>query len=580
VIIYDQRCAAEARRLRKRGLLPQPPRRVVINQAVCEGCGDCGTKSNCLSVLPQETEFGTKRRVHESSCNRDYTCLDGDCPSFVTITPKSGERKGRKTGKARPQLPVGTLPDPTPATVDGRYSIYFTGIGGTGIITANRILVQAAEAAGWVVGGMDQTGLSQKAGSVVSHLHLAADRRGLTAAAVGSGGADLYLSGDILQAADPVHLAKAHAGQAIAVIDRTITPTAAMLQSQSAPPEVGELEAMIGAHIGAERTTIVDARTVAERVFGDHLPANVMLLGAAFQRGALPVAMADITTALAGRAAQVNRAAFEWGRWLAHDPQAVDAALKGRRAAPTALGYEVSEGSAEAAKMLVEQSDMADLPSDLRDLLIRRTGQVIDYQSVALGRRYLDLVERTAGTDSAETNWALTRTVIGAWFALLTYKDEYEVARLHLAADYDAIADELGIDGAYSLTYQLHPPILRRLGIHRKLPAGRPYALGFRVLRRMKKLRGTAFDVFGWDRDRRTERAVIGEYRNLIEEITAPRARVPYEQRVELAGSTSRIKGYAGIKESAVQQWREDIAEWRAGKSDAAVVSGSAEVRS
>ncbi|MBO0856485.1 MAG: indolepyruvate ferredoxin oxidoreductase family protein, partial [Nocardia sp.] len=211
VIIYDQRCAAEARRLRKRGLLPQPPRRVVINQAVCEGCGDCGTKSNCLSVLPQETEFGTKRRIHESSCNRDYTCLDGDCPSFVTITPKLGGRKGHKAAKVRPQLPAGTLPEPTPAAVDGRYSIYFTGIGGTGIITANRILVQAAEAAGWVVGGMDQTGLSQKAGSVVSHLHLAADRRDLTAAAVGGGGADLYLSGDILQAADPVHLAKAHA---------------------------------------------------------------------------------------------------------------------------------------------------------------------------------------------------------------------------------------------------------------------------------------------------------------------------------------------------------------------------------
>ncbi|MGH8882504.1 MAG: 2-oxoacid:acceptor oxidoreductase family protein, partial [Stackebrandtia sp.] len=225
VIIYDQQCAAEARRLRKRGRQPEPPRRVVINEAVCEGCGDCGTKSNCLSVLPVQTEFGTKRRIHDSSCNRDYTCLDGDCPSFVTITPKAGGRTSGRNARSRPALPSGTLPEPQSPEVRHRFSIYFTGIGGTGIVTANRILVRAAEAAGWAVGGMDQTGLSQKAGAVVSHLHLAADRADLSAPAVSSGGADLYLSGDILQAAAADNLSTARPGHAIAVVDRTITPT-------------------------------------------------------------------------------------------------------------------------------------------------------------------------------------------------------------------------------------------------------------------------------------------------------------------------------------------------------------------
>ncbi len=568
VIIYDQRCAAEARRLRKRGLLPEPPRRVVINEAACEGCGDCGAKSNCLSVLPLDTEFGTKRHIHDSSCNRDYTCLDGDCPSFVTITPKAGGRTRGKPARTRPGLPSGVLPEPAQPVVGDRYSIYFTGIGGTGIVTANRVLVRAAEAAGWTVGGMDQTGLSQKAGSVVSHLHLAVDRTALSSAAVSGDGADLYLSGDILQAATGDNLAKARAGRAIAVVDRTITPTAAMLQNQAEAPAVADLEAVITERIGVDRTNVVDARVLAERVFADHLPANVVLLGVAFQLGALPVSAADIDTALSGRAAAGNRLAFDWGRWLVHDPEAVADAVRGDRIAPTARGYEPTPAALASAEGLVAQRD---LPAQLRDLLLRRTAQVVDYQSAGRARRFLGLVEHAAVRDDAAHDWALTRTVVASWFALLTYKDEYEVARLHLAADYDAVAAELGIDGAYSVTYQLHPPILRRLGMNRKLPAGKPYALGFRALRRMKRLRGTPFDPFGWDRDRRTERAIIVEYAQLIAEVVDPDARVPYERQVRLAASASEIRGYAGIKENSVARWRSGIAAWRREHREATV---------
>ncbi|XVQ14762.1 indolepyruvate ferredoxin oxidoreductase family protein [Spirillospora sp. CA-255316] len=571
VIIYDQRCAAESRRLRKRGLLEEPPRRVVINEAVCEGCGDCGTKSNCLSVLPSDTEFGEKRQIHDPSCNRDYTCLEGDCPSFVTVTPK---RRGRRRvrarqdgGTARPSLPQGTLPDPAPPAVDGQYGVYFTGIGGTGVVTANRIIASAAEAAGFVVGGMDQTGLSQKAGAVVSHLHLAASRSALGSAAVSEGGADLYLSGDIMQAAAEGHLAKIRPGRTVAVVDRHLTPTAAMLQSDLAPPDLPALEQAIAERTGKERVAFLDSQRIAEDVFADHLLANVILLGAAFQLGGLPVSLDDVERAMSrqGRAADANREAFAWGRWAVHDPAAVEAALQGTGGdgGGGAGGiYDPSPRAVETAAGLVGRCVLpAELPAELRDLLARRAAQVVDYQNAKRAGRFLDLVERAAARDGAEHGWALTAAVAEAWFKLLTYKDEYEVARLHLKVDYDRVARELGIEGPYSVTYHLHPPLLRRLGMKKKLPMAGPYELAFRGLRRMRRLRGTPLDVFGWDRDRRTERALIEEYERLVGEAVRPSAGVPYASLVRLAGSAMSIKGYADIKEAAVEAWRERVAE-------------------
>jgi indolepyruvate ferredoxin oxidoreductase len=319
---------------------------------------------------------------------------------------------------------------------------------------------------------------------------------------------------------------------------------------------------------------VIDARRVAERIFADHLPANVVLLGAAFQLGGQPVSAADMAGALAGRgrSAADNRLAFAWGRWLVHDPAAVAAALGDERVASTARGYEPTPAAGVSGERLVAQQV---LPAELHDRLVRRTAQVIDYQSVGRARRYLDLVEYVAARDDAAREWELTRTVAESWFALLTYKDEYEVARLHLAADYDAVAAELGLDGGYALTYHLHPPILRRLGMARKLSAGRPYALAFRVLRRMKRLRGTPFDPFGWDRDRRTERAVIVEYARLVTEITDPGADLPYDQQVELAASAAAITGYGPIKERGIEQWRAGIAAWRLEHHSAAAVSES-----
>jgi indolepyruvate ferredoxin oxidoreductase len=412
-----------------------------------------------------------------------------------------------------------------------------------------------------VTGGLDQTGLSQKAGAVVSHLHVARAKSALGAATVSAGGADLYVSGDILQAAAGGHLAKVSPGRTIVVVDRGVTPTAAMLQSDVAVPAVASLEEAIVQRGGGGRVAFIDAKRIAECVFADHLLANVVLLGAAFQLGGLPVSAADVERVMRGlgRAAGRNMAAFEWGRWAVHDLPAVEASLAAADRGAAGI-FDPSASAQTAAAGLVARRS---LPAAVRDLVTRRAAQAVDYQDLRLAERFLDLVERVAARDDAGHDWALTRAVAEAWFKLLTYKDEYEVARLHLKVDYDLAARDLGITGPYSVRYHLHPPVLRRLGLAKKLPLGWPYELAFRALRRMKRLRGTPFDVFGWDRDRRTERALIAEYERLIDEVSSASSALPYEAQVRVAASAMSIKGYAAIKDAAVADWREQVAALR-----------------
>ena len=567
VLVYDQRCAAEARRLRKRGELDEPPQRVVINQAVCEGCGDCSRISNCLSVLPVDTEFGERREIHQSSCNKDFSCLEGDCPSFVTLEPRGGGRAApAEPAAGRPVLPAGELPEPAVAPVEGRYSVYTTGIGGTGIVTANRLLAHAALAEGFAVQGVDQTGLSQKGGAVVSHLHMGRTDADITTATVPDGGADLYLSGDLLQAASATHLRKVRPGRGWAVVDAALVPTAAMLQGTPGVDD-GRLSAAVRDAVGADRTFLTDTTGLAERLFGSHLPANVVLLGAASQLGALPVPPGAVEHAIEtqGPAASINREAFRWGRWLVADPAAVEAALVGTgrdgggRRGQASL-WDPTPDAVAAAEALVS----ATLPVDLRPLLARRAAQVVDYQGRALARRWLDLVARAAAADDAERGWRLTEAVAQGWFKLLTYKDEYEVARLHLRFDLDEVAHDLGLGRRYRARYHLHPPTLRRLGVDRKiaLPAGaaRP---AFRGLAAMRRLRGTPLDVFGYARHRREERAVAQEYAALVAAAVDGLTPTTYDAAVDLASSVQAIRGYEDIKSEAVERWRAAIAAAR-----------------
>jgi indolepyruvate ferredoxin oxidoreductase len=485
------------------------------------------------------------------------------------------------------------VPAPQAPAVSRRFGVYCTGIGGTGVVTANRIVAAMGQAAGLAVGGLDQTGLSQKAGAVVSHLHLARTPAGLGAATVGSDEAGLYLSSDILQAAAPRHLAKIRPGHTIVVVDPELTPTAAMLQLSSGgatprtprgtpdgkaeipgvpspggangEPDVEALKAAIRERAAGGRVAFVAARQIAEAVFSDHLLANVILLGAAFQLGGIPAAAehAEVAMTRQGKAAAVNREAFAWGRWAVHDPAAVEAALlAGRQPAPGP--FDPSPAALAAARELTAGAGLAaSLPPDLRDLLTRRAAQVTDYQDARLAARFLRLVAQAAAHDARGPGrgWALTRAVAQSWFKLLTYKDEYEVARLHLAFDYGAAARELGISGRYSVTYHLHPPVLRRLGLRKKLPLGTPYAVAFGVLRPMKRLRGTRADIFGADRDRRLERQLIAEFEQLI--MSAIADDMPYGDLVRLAGSAMAIKGYGPVKEAAAASWRAEVARLR-----------------
>jgi indolepyruvate ferredoxin oxidoreductase len=570
VLVYDQRCAAEARRLRKRGELDEPPQRVVINQGVCEGCGDCSRVSNCLSVLPVATEFGERREIHQSSCNKDFSCLEGDCPSFLTIVPDEPARRRRSTtparpdAPARPSLPAGSLPEPAVAPVDGRYSVYTTGIGGTGIVTANRLVAHAALAAGFAVQGVDQTGLSQKAGAVVSHLHIGRTDADITTATVPDGDADLYLSGDLLQAASAAHLRKVRQGRTWAVVDADLVPTAGMLQGTPGVDH-GRLSSAVRDGVGADRTVLHDTTGLAEALFGSHLPANVVLLGIASQLGALPVPPDAVEEAITreGPAAATNVEAFRWGRWVVADPAAVEVALgtragPGREPGPQAAVWEPTARALAAGEELV---DGRALPADLRPFLVRRAAQVVDYQGRRRAERWLDLVGRAAEADDAERGWALTTAVAEGWFRVLTYKDEYEVARLHLRLDLDATAREMGIAGGYRVRYHLHPPVLRRLGRDRKLavPGGLTRA-AFRGLAALRRVRGTPLDLLVLDPHRREERALAEEYGALVGDALDRLMPATYDEAVALAASIDDVRGYADIKSAAIARWRERVA--------------------
>jgi indolepyruvate ferredoxin oxidoreductase len=333
-----------------------------------------------------------------------------------------------------------------------------------------------------------------------------------------------------------------------------------MLQTDAPPPDVSLLEQEIADRVGG-RVAFLGSKRIAEAVFANPLLANVVLLGAAYQLGGLPVSLDDVDRGMKqqGGAAADNREAFDWGRWAVHDRSAVEARLEAADRGADGMAHSIFDPSPVAVANAARLVGGRAVPAELGELLTRRAAQAIDYQDAARAGRYLGLVEKVAARDDAAHDWALTRAVAEAWFKLLTYKDEYEVARLHLAADYDHIAHGLGIEGDYSVTFHLHPPALRRLGLKKKLPMGKPYEIAFHALRRMKRLRGTPLDAFGWDRDRRMERALIGEYERLVEDCAGLR----YDTQVAIAESAMAIKGYGPIKEAAVERWRGRVSQLR-----------------
>ncbi len=523
VLIHDDRCAAEERRLRKRGKLPTPAEKVVINERVCEGCGDCGDQSTCLSVQPVATEFGRKTHIHQSSCNSDLSCLKGDCPSFLLVEPGTVRR-------VVPELPV-ALTEPEPRFDGIETLVRMPGIGGTGVVTASQILQMAAHVDGRFAAGLEQVGLAQKGGPVVSDVRIAKQPvRGALRASRGT--ADVLIGFDVLGAADPANLAAARAGHTVAVLNTAIVPTAAMVSGRLLLPGAAD-EAVSRIADAVADVVAVDAQALAEALFGDHMPTNMLLLGAAYQAGCLPVSADALEEAirLNGSAVEQTLAAFRWGRAAVLDADAVRAAVHPQTPVVRA--------------------------ETLDEVLAVRVEDLTGFQDAALAGRYAEEVRRVAALGGEEVGVAYARGL----HKLMAYKDEYEVARLHLDPVEKARRDaEFGPDARTSVL--LHPPVLRALGMRTKIRlSGRAAEVAFRGLRAAKGLRGTAFDLFGYACVRRVERELVGEYQALVraalERLTADNV----AQVVAIAELADEVKGYEDIKLANVARFRGQAAE-------------------
>ncbi|NKZ07347.1 indolepyruvate ferredoxin oxidoreductase family protein [Actinomadura latina] len=557
VLLYDQACAAETRRKRKRGLAPDPRTRVLINEAVCEGCGDCGVKSNCLSVEPVETEFGRKTQINQTSCNKDYSCVDGDCPSFLTVTP--GEKK------ARPALPeIGELEEPEtrPESAD----VLLVGIGGTGVVTVNQVLATAALIDGRHARALDQTGLSQKAGAVVSHLRIGdadRDRPGM----VGAGGADAYLVFDALAGTSETNLRRCAPGRTAAVVSTSEVPTGRMITDPAASlPPSASLVRQIADRTRAGSLVALDALALAERWFGSTTTANFVVVGAAYQAGLLPLSAKAVEEALALNGVQVaaNVQAFRAGRRLVLEPEWAAGPAPAAAAAPRPLDV-----TAPAATSLVEA---AGADGELARVLRIRVPDLAAYQDLALAERYLDAVmrvaraERETGADGQRLAVAVARNL----HKLMAYKDEYEVARLHLDPELTRRVEEQFGPGS-TVRYMLHPPLLRAIGVGKKIALGRTARPAFHALRAMRRLRGTPFDPFGATAQRRAERRLAAGYVAVVNELAAGLDTGRHDLAVRIAELPDVIRGYEDVKTANIARYeeslRELLAEWRAGRS-------------
>jgi indolepyruvate ferredoxin oxidoreductase len=533
-IVYDQTCAAEKRRRRKRGRFPDPAKRVFINDHVCEGCGDCSKTSNCLSVVPVQTEFGRKRAIDQSSCNKDYSCVEGFCPSFVTV--HGGALKQRKSGDLGEEA-LPRLPEPAHPMLDEPYGILVTGVGGTGVVTIGALLGMAAhlEQKGCTV--LDMTGLAQKGGAVYSHVRIARRPDEIHAVRIAAGGAHLLLGCDLVVSASADALSKLQLGHTRAVVNNHEIITGDFTRDPDFAFPSRELQRSIANAAGPENTEFLDATRLATGLFGDSIASNLFMLGYAYQRGLVPLSAEAIERAieLNGIAVQFNQSAFRWGRRAAVDPAVVEA-----RATPPAAtphSHRLSE--------------------TLDGVIERRIAFLTEYQDRAYAARYGRLVKRVHDAEVAckADHTALTETVARALFKLMAYKDEYEVARLYTETDFlRRVADHF--EGPYKLRFHLAPPLLAerdpQSGHLRKRTYG-PWMLSvFRLLAKFRRLRGTPLDIFGRSGERRAEREMITEYEALLEEILDDLTPANHAVAIELAAVPLNVRGFGHVKQANI----------------------------
>ncbi|HMB72692.1 MAG TPA: DUF6537 domain-containing protein, partial [Gammaproteobacteria bacterium] len=541
-MIYDQTCAAELHRKRKRGLVPYPNRRVVINELVCEGCGDCNVQSNCLSVLALETEFGRKRRINQSSCNQDFSCLDGFCPSFVSLIDAD---RTPKTPLASHELPK--LPEPAPCRAGSAYNILIAGVGGTGVVTASGLVGLAAHLEGKFVLQLDQTGLAQKFGPVLSHVRIASERDRIHGMRIPHGQVDLLLGSDLMVATDKEPLAMLSAQRSSVVVNTHAEMPPRFVHEPEMDYPVERMLDELRHHSRPDVVATLDATRLASALLGDSIAANVFLLGFAFQKGLIPLSSQALYRALElfGRNVEMNKRTFDWGRYTAADPESVIAMAYGPDPAPMSVN----------------------------DLVERRAAFLVDYQNEAYAARYRALVERVEATEQelAPESADLTLAAARSYFRLLAYKDEYEVARLHTTGEFlPSLKRHFG--NGFKLRFHFAPPLISPTD-----PAtGRPkkYEFGgwvlpiLKLLARFKRLRGTVWDPFGRSAERKMERQLIADYEQLVDEVLDGLNPARMGLALEILGLAESIKGYGPIKEKSVARYRlrlnQLLARWRA----------------
>ncbi len=565
VLIYDQTCAAEKRRRRKRGKMVDPAKRTIINPAVCEGCGDCGVKSNCVSVLPMDTEFGRKREIDQSNCNKDFSCVTGFCPSFVTVKG-GGIKKKKGSGK---DVNFDTLPAPVfKSTLDEPWNILITGIGGTGVVTIGALLGMAAhlEKKGGSV--LDQTGLAQKGGAVTTHVRLAKDPADINAVRIAAGEADLVLGCDMVVVNDYWALSKIRAGRSHVVLNSyEAMPGTFTRNTDLQFPAAGIIDAVKTALAG-EDPSVVDASELSLALMGDAIATNLFMLGYAWQQGLVPVSFEALMRAieLNGAAVEMNRKAFAWGRMAAHDLESVKTAA-GVTAAPDATDFVADDTSATSAAFVGEGR----LSHSLDESVAIRAKFLTEYQDQAYASQYTSLVSRVRAIETERTPGltGLAEAVARYAFKLMAYKDEYEVARLYSTGDFEKRVRET-FEGDFKLNLNLAPPMFSKRdsdGHLVKREYGPWIFTAFKLLKRLKFLRGGAFDVFGKTAERRMERQLIVDYRKTVDELLAGLTLGNHALAVEIARIPEHIRGYGHVKEAHLHSAKAKeaalLAQWR-----------------
>ena len=535
VLVYAQTCATEKRRRRKRGKLEDPNKFVVINDLVCEGCGDCSVESNCLSVVPKETKFGRKRQIDQNSCNKDYSCLNGFCPSFVTVEGKIERPQAAAAYQDELKALGNALPDADVPVIDSCYDLLVTGVGGTGVVTVGALITMAAHLEGKGASELDFMGFAQKFGPVLSYLRIGEQPADINQVRIEPASADALIGCDLVVSSSPKASITYQRGHTRAVVNSAEMHTGDVIRQRDANLRVDARLAAIESAIGSGNLSSMNANRLAERLMGDTIYANIIMTGCAWQKGMIPVSLEALQRAieLNGVKTDANKQAFMWGRIAAHDPAAIEKLL----------------GANETARI-----------ESLEDMIEARREFLVGYQNATLAERYVTLVEKVRAAEaSLGDGESLSRAVTQAWFRLLSYKDEYEVARLQTSPEFLASVHRDFGDSA-KLRFHLAPPLLGGKKDARGRPLKREFGAWilpvFRLLARLKGLRGTAFDIFGYTAERRMERELITEFESLISDALPTLDAANCDELLTRVRAYLDVRGFGPVKEQSVQEMR------------------------